>query len=165
MSEELAESTLDQESMRSVIARAFRWAVKQCIEPTGLPEYPIVRRKPYEGEQELPLYIRYRDGGLYLKASVTMRITKARKVHDEPIDLDEAIAHLSASAADHCALYFALPGNTIGACNFPEEKSECFVGFFWRKHIVRMTFRVSTFVGEWREPDYPHDPMDPSFPI
>lgn len=165
MSEELVESTLDPESMRSEILRAFRWAVKNCIEPTGLPDYPIVRRSPYEGEQELSLYIRYRDGGLYLKASVTMRITKARKSREESDDVEAAIAHLSASAADHCAPYFALPGNTIGACNFPEENSGCFVGVFWRKHIIRMTFRVSTFVGEWKEPEYPHDPMDPSFPI
>jgi|GEM_PF-3865275 len=161
MTEEFSEPTLELEAMASRLKDAFRWAAKNCIEATGLPEYPIVRNSPYEGEQELPMYIKYRGGGLYVKGSVTMRISKARKKRDEPSDFDTAIAQLNSMAAQNCAPYFVQAGNTIGACNYPAENAKHFVGLYWNDYIIKMAFRASTFVGPWTEPDFPYDPMDP----
>lgn len=163
MSDESTQPVLDQDFMRPVLAYGFRWAAKDCLVASGLPNEPVARRKPYEGEQIQRLGITGKYGmELYIKTTVTMRLSKARGKCSEPTDLDLAIGHLIKSASLHCADYFAKPGQTIGACNYPEEKSGIFVGILWNGQIIKMTFRAATYLDRPQEdPINPRDPMDP----
>lgn len=163
MSDESTQPVLDQEFMRQVIAYGFRWATKDCVDASGLPSAPVASRKPYEGEQIQRLGITGKYGmELHLKTTVTMRITKARGKCKEAIDLDLAIGHLIKTAALYCSEYFSTPGQTIGASNYPNEKSGIFVGILWNGQIIRMTFRAATYLDRPQDdPIYPRDPMEP----
>ncbi|MBX9693750.1 MAG: hypothetical protein K2Z81_15280 [Cyanobacteria bacterium] len=162
MSEEFTEPVVDPGKMYSTLVDGFRSAAKNCLAVSGLPSEPVPRRKPYEGQRIDPLGITGKFGmDLHLKSIVTMRLSKARGKCPDTTDFDLAIEQLIKAASLHCSEYFASPGRTLGACNYPDEKSGIFVGILWNGQIIKMIFRAETFL-EYREKDpYPRDPMDP----
>lgn len=164
MSSEFSETVLEREFMQPVLAYGFRWATKDCVEISGLPDNPVASRRPYEGEQIQRLGIMGKLAmELHLKTTVTMCITKARKKREEPSDLNAALAQLIKLASAHGAEHFAQPGETVGGYSYPAENSKTFVGLFWKGSIIKMSFRAVTYL-DYAQPD-PYNPRDPMEPF
>lgn len=164
MSEECksTQSLLEQDFMLPILAYGFRWAVKDCLKAAGLPDNPVTRVQPYEGEQfqRLDVEFRHREE-VCLTTTVTMRVSKARSKCSGVSDFDAAVRELYETVSLEFAEYFATPGNTIGACNYPDEKSNKFVGIRWNGLIIKMTFRAETGTQARLPEANPRDPMEP----